>query len=1142
MAHAQAATIGAEGGESPFAGGSGILGRISEFKLAFLTASHTLLEGEKDVLQCDRTVFALRICMIANYGAFVVVANLMGVIYFYYVEANAPRERMICAAHVIFVICVFCGAHVTNRYRWMRQTTVCKACTAFLVLANIFGSPLCIPLTRCVNGWHWSGGLIIWIFGAPIAAAVLTDRPVIFVGLCVGLCLVVLLSGIAVVATMQPAVEGNWEEWLVTLSFALMVPYWLLPAMVASLFRFECREHRLRLEAQAAQHTQLLAIRKMLQTLIFSIVPASKVSQLPGLMPTEWYRFPSDEFPDCTLLQMDVHGFTELSSRVSAPELAELIQSLFVSIDYAAECVGQVWKVELIGDCYKAIIGGPQHCSDHAVRGVALGYSIVAICKTIASRLRVRLSVRVGVHSGSATAALVGVRMPRYLLFGRDCEVVDRLEAAADCDSVLLSSTTAAAVRGEWTHGKERQIVLSDGSQCQAWSMEEDEEITPEFDNHLHTLASVEHRFPALLTFLRDFGNSVQRMSSVASLRPFGTEKDSARDSVSNSAHDTERTGSDNVSAASLLTCTQSPMSRQPSLSLSLARQRASLANISPSGLSVPASSALQALNEREPSVRSRPWLAQHIHFLATSTNLIQTRSRARRESENSVHVTGTIELLGLERIPSLERTHSQLQLLNAAPIQSLGFGEGEEEEGEGERPHLRDILKHAAATPLSFQRNVTKIFIFGCGVTAALQTVLLLILSTEDHVETVRWEQSVAESALFLPVLLLGLLIFAAILVYTLGGNWASGWPQAGASTLLFAASVALEGTAGGQHHTRWPALLWAFLGVLIQCASSGLASRIWVLWLLLYLVLGIGMIAWVQRDSGKVLEEGRGVEWWREVLMGWSFATASTLMVVPLALSAALVLRIQRNARELLVSTQEHLQLEDALAAALAPPELSRRFLSGEHLVVDAIDEGTAMFIYLDGYKPLALQYGPAAAVKWVNAIFQRLDACIDHASGAVVKVETFNNFVLVFSTDRKHVRVCLSLAIAMLKSIRHITRPDGAPTSLKMGVSSGEFTTAIIGLQSPRFSIFGDTVNTASRMASSAAPATPASPFVHISLSSWHLLGAEGLDAWKRALGEGIEIEARGEAVEIKGKGLMHTYALSSSGLPSLPAHAS
>lgn len=42
---------------------------------------------------------------------------------------------------------------------------------------------------------------------------------------------------------------------------------------------------------------------------------------------------------------MDVHGFTELSSRVSAPELAELIQSLFVSIDYAAECVGQVWKV-----------------------------------------------------------------------------------------------------------------------------------------------------------------------------------------------------------------------------------------------------------------------------------------------------------------------------------------------------------------------------------------------------------------------------------------------------------------------------------------------------------------------------------------------------------------------------------------------------------------------------------------------------------------------------------------------------------------------------------------------------------------------------------------------------------------------------
>eukprot|EP00961_Rhodomonas_salina_P042493 570984-Rhodomonas_salina.4 len=53
--------------------------------------------------------------------------------------------------------------------------------------------------------------------------------------------------------------------------------------------------------------------------------------------------------------QLDVSGFTAMSSNIGSEELVGLINALFTSIEYAAECIGNVWMVELIGegfDCH----------------------------------------------------------------------------------------------------------------------------------------------------------------------------------------------------------------------------------------------------------------------------------------------------------------------------------------------------------------------------------------------------------------------------------------------------------------------------------------------------------------------------------------------------------------------------------------------------------------------------------------------------------------------------------------------------------------------------------------------------------------------------------------------------------------------
>jgi hypothetical protein len=125
-------------------------------------------------------------------------------------------------------------------------------------------------------------------------------------------------------------------------------------------------------------------------------------------------------------------------------------------------------------------------------------------------------------------------------------------------------------------------------------------------------------------------------------------------------------------------------------------------------------------------------------------------------------------------------------------------------------------------------------------------------------------------------------------------------------------------------------------------------------------------------------------------------------------------------------------------------------------------------------------------------------------------------------------KHAQFSAEAACMINERIKTIIRPNGQPTRLKIGLSSGKLSAGVVGTSSPRFSTFGDTVNTASRMASTSQSTGDDGLWsCQMTSRTAKLLSKPFIDklsSYFRAT-----LVKRDEGVHVKGKGHMRTYFL-------------
>lgn len=177
----------------------------------------------------------------------------------------------------------------------------------------------------------------------------------------------------------------------------------------------------------------------------------------------------ADSFDEVSVLFADLVGFTQFSAQKSPTELVEILNGIFSEFDRLSESRG-LEKIKTIGDAYMVVGGLPTARADHAQAIALLALEMQSALMRFNLKIGENFQLRIGIHSGSVVAGIIGISKFSYDLWGDTVNVASRMESNGMPGKIQVTGATYERLKDEFRFKERGKIpVKGKGEMLTYW-------------------------------------------------------------------------------------------------------------------------------------------------------------------------------------------------------------------------------------------------------------------------------------------------------------------------------------------------------------------------------------------------------------------------------------------------------------------------------------------------------------------------------------------------------------------------------------------------------------------------------------------------------------------------------------------------
>lgn len=176
----------------------------------------------------------------------------------------------------------------------------------------------------------------------------------------------------------------------------------------------------------------------------------------------------AESYPEVSVLFADIVGFTEMSERIGAKQVVDMLNEVFGILDELALSHG-IEKIKTIGDCYMVVAGVPDRSPTHAQQIADFALDMKDAIDEYAQRSGRDFAMRTGVHTGTVVAGIVGTSKFAYDLWGDVVNIASRMESSSEPGHIQVSDAVKIRLQDDYVFQARGDVEIKGKGKMHTW-------------------------------------------------------------------------------------------------------------------------------------------------------------------------------------------------------------------------------------------------------------------------------------------------------------------------------------------------------------------------------------------------------------------------------------------------------------------------------------------------------------------------------------------------------------------------------------------------------------------------------------------------------------------------------------------------